>query len=374
MKEKSFSAFPGGRIIGKEELDEVTKVIKSRSPYRFYGLDLQKYTEKLEKVSCGIFSRKYSLALSSGTAALHAALFSLGISKGDEVILPQYAWISDLMAILAVGAVPVMAPIDETLNLDVSLLEGSITPKTRAIIGIHMRGYPCDMKKICDLALKYNLKVIEDGAQCIGGTIEGSSVGSFGDISVLSFQYNKLVTCGEGGMLLTNDEKLYKKAYRFHDLGMLRHADKADPEGPGSIACFGLNYRLSELQAAFLTAQLKKMDNLLKALQCAHEEALKNIKPITEEFGLSERQCTIESMPNHAFLCMIARKEQGAIDAYEALRKIDVPVQKCSRIDGHHFNTWKEYMSLNKKSFRLYEEKISEEILKRALFVEVRPF
>ncbi len=371
MKKGLFGGFPGGRFIGKEELNEVAKIIKSRSPYRFYGLDLQRRTERLESICCHLFGRKYALAVSSGTAALHTALFSIDVSKGDEVIIPAYAWSSNLMSVLALGAVPVIAPIDETLGLDASLLEDNITKKTKAIMAVHMRGLPCNLKEIMKIGRAHRIKVIEDGSQCMGGRICKGPVGKMGDISVFSFQYNKLVTSGEGGILLTDEKGLYEKARCFHDLGMLRSAGKADPEGLRTIGSFGLNYRLSELQAAFLIAQFEKMDRILKGLKRSYGFAVDAISPITQRFNLTARKIPFDSQPNHAFLCLSAATAKDADRAQKALRKNGLPAQRSSRLGGHHFKVWRRYMLRRRQPFRFADNKISARFLKRSIYIEI---
>lgn len=370
-KKNLFGGFPGARLIGKEELAAVAKVIKARSPYRFYGLDLQKEAEALEALCRRLFSRRYALALSSGTAALHAALFSAGVSKGDEVVIPAYAWSSDIMAVLALGACPVIAPIDATLGFDPKTLERCITNKTKAIIAVHMRGYPCDLGWIWAVAKKRGVKVIEDGAQCIGGRIGKFPIGALGDISIFSFQYNKLVTCGEGGVLLTNDTALYRKACRFHDLGMLRRPGKADPVGIEAMRSVGLNYRLSELQAVMLIPQLEKMPSILKRLKKNHGLAMNEISGICEKFNLKIRKTAAGNIANYAFVCLSARDERSAARACAALNRFGVPVQRPSRLDGHNFQTWKDFMSREGILFRSLEDKKSTDILKRALYVEI---
>lgn len=371
MKKNLFGGFPGGRFIGKEELAEVAKVIKARSPYRFYGLSLQNKTEALEDLCRKIFRRKYALAVSSGTAALHTALFASGVEKKSEVILPAYAWSSDLMAVLALGAHPVIAPIDETLGLDPAMLEACITDRTKVIIAVHMRGYPCDLKRIWRIAKKKGIKVIEDGAQCIGGRIARNPVGALGDISVFSFQYNKLVTCGEGGALLTDNEVFYRRAYRFHDLGMLRRPGKADPEGIGAMGSLGLNYRLSELQAAALIPQLKKMPAILKKLKKNHRLATAGISALCKRFNLSIRESAPGCEPNYAFLCLSAKMKRDAKEAYIALNRLKVPVQKSSCLDGHNFKVWKDFMKRENFIFKSVGDARSRSILEKSLYIEI---
>ncbi len=371
MRKDLYGGFPGARFIGKEELEGIKDVITARSPYRFYGLNLQRRAEALESLCCDLFNRKYALALSSGTAALHTALFALGVSEGDEIVLPAYAWSADLMSILALGAVPVIAPIDETLGLDVSALEECLSEKTKAIIAVHMRGCPCDLKGILEIAQVHGIRVIEDGAQCIGGKINGLPVGALGDISVLSFQYHKLVTSGEGGVLLTNDSKSYERAYRFHDLGMFRRAEEPDPEGLDSIESFGLNYRISELQAAFLIPQLKKMPDVLQGLKNSYQMAFDELTDMCREFQLEERKILENTVHNHAFLCLVAKTREHAESAFNKLQKLNIPVQRCSRQDGHHFKVWADYMRRENRPFKLVGSEICTELLKRYLFIEI---
>jgi len=366
-----FGGFPGARFIGKEELASVSRVIGARSPYRFYGLELKRETEKLEKMCRTIFKRRYALAVSSGTAALHTALFSAGISKGDEVIIPAYGWIANLMSVLALEAVPVIVAVDENLGMDIASLKKGITKKTKAIVAVHMRGYPCDLRSIVKIGRRHKISIIEDGAQCIGGAIGKFPIGSLGDISILSFQYNKLLTSGEGGIVLTNNRHFYKRAYRFHDLGMSRYAGRPDPEGLGAISSFGVNYRLNELQSSFLIPQLKKMPGILKGLKASHEEAEGSLLRVSERFGLNGRRPPQGSFPNNAFLCLNAGTKENRNRAYKALRRLKVPVQKCSRLDGHHFQVWAAYMKREKRPFRLIDGEKTKQVLERNLFVEV---
>jgi 8-amino-3,8-dideoxy-alpha-D-manno-octulosonate transaminase len=151
---KLFAQFPGGRYLGKEEIKNVTDVLNSRSPYRFSGLNLKMYCNKLEKAMAKFVNKKYCLTVKSGTAALTCALQAVEIKRGDEVIVPAYGWSADLMSIIMMGAVPVIAPVSDDGNLDLEKVKNSITKKTKALIVIHMRGYPCNFKKIVNIFKK----------------------------------------------------------------------------------------------------------------------------------------------------------------------------------------------------------------------------
>ena len=347
------------------------QVLAARSPYRFHGLRLLRRCEALEAACRVRMRRRHALALSSGTAALHTALAALEVGPGDEVILPAYAWSADLMAVLAVGAVPVIAPIDETLGLDPRRLPECATRRTRAVVAVHMRGVPCDLRAIAAFARQHRIAVIEDGAQCLGGRVEGRPVGSGGDVSVLSFQYNKLVTAGEGGMLLTDDRRVYERARRFHDLGMRRNAGEADPAGLRCIESFGLNYRMSELQAAVLLEQVKKMPMILAGLRAAARRASASLGPAARSLGLAPRPAVKGTEPNQAFLCLQADEGRAAARAAHALRRQGLPVQRASRLDGHHPAAWQAYLRRARVPFRAVGVTPSTAILNRTLFLEI---
>ena len=366
-----FGGFPGGRFIGKEELESVSGVLQSRTPYRFYGLSDPTQVSALENTCCEVFQRKYSLAVTSGTAALQAALFAVGVSEGDEVIVPAYGWGSDLMAILDRGAVPVIAPLDDTWGLDTGALEGCISDRTRAILAIHMRGSPCQLSRVCEIAQTRGIRVIEDGAQCMGGLVGGRPVGSTGDVSILSFQYHKLVTAGEGGVVLTDNSDFYERAYRFHDLGMFRRSGDPDPEGLESLMTFGLNLRMGEMHAAVLLAQFKKIPHILARLKQVYGLGLDAVDSVCKKFSLCERRLIDRTERNHAFLCFTAENRQSANQATQALVEQDVPVQQCGRIDAHHFRAWEAFLKRDRRPYRLIATDQDSDLLERSLFVEI---
>ena len=160
----------------------------------------------------------YGLAVTSGTAALICGLVGLGIGPGDEVILPAFTWIASASAVVAVGAVPILAEVDDSLTLDPEDVEARITPYTKAILPVHMRGLPCKMDELMTVARKRNLKVLEDSAQADGASYKGRRVGSIGDAGAFSLQFNKILTSGEGGMVITSDQAVYERAVMFHDV------------------------------------------------------------------------------------------------------------------------------------------------------------
>ncbi|WP_298262446.1 DegT/DnrJ/EryC1/StrS aminotransferase family protein [uncultured Lutibacter sp.] len=213
------------------------------------------FVNKFENDFSKYIGKKYGTAVSNGSAALDIAVQALCIGKGDEVIMPTFTIISPAFSVLRAGAIPVLIETDEsTWNMDVNVIESKITLKTKAIIVVHIYGLPVDMDPILELCRKYNLFLIEDAAEVHGQTYKGKMCGSFGDIAIFSFYPNKHITSGEGGMLLTNDENLDKKAKKLRNLAF-------ETEGRRFIHNeFGWNYRMTNLQAALGVAQLENIN------------------------------------------------------------------------------------------------------------------
>lgn len=255
--------YPGGMLIDEEEEREVLEVLRSRRLFRYYGPQPgPSKVEQLEELFAQQAGTKYALGVTSGTAALVCALQGIGVGPGDEVILPAYTWIASASAVTAVGAVPVLAEVDDSLTLDPVDIEHKITPHTRAILPVHMRGVPCQMDEILAVAHKHNLKVVEDSAQADGGSYHGRRLGSLGDAGCFSFQFNKILTSGEGGMLITHSEEVWKRAVMFHDVvgGMRNNV-------PAEDILWGINFRMPELLAAVMLVQMRRLEGLLQAMR-----------------------------------------------------------------------------------------------------------
>jgi perosamine synthetase len=219
---------------------------------------ISKYVEEFEEKFAKYCNCKYGVATNSGTTALHLALATLNIKPGDEVIIPTFTMIATANAVTYTGAKPVLVDADEnTWNLDTSKIEDKINEHTKAIIVVHTYGHPADMDPIIELAEKYNLYVIEDAAEAHGAEYKGKRVGSIGDIGCFSFYANKIITTGEGGMVVTNNEELAEKArwLRAHAFG--RHGKHFYHEA------LGFGYRMSGLQAALGLAQLERIDEFV---------------------------------------------------------------------------------------------------------------
>ena len=217
--------------------------------------------EKEFAAQCGV---KHAVALSNGTVALELALYALEIGPGDEVITTSRTFIASASCIVMRGAVPVIADVDRvSQNITADTIRDLITPKTKAIIAVHLAGWPCDMDPILELAREHGLKVIEDCAQCHGATYKGRGVGSLGDVAAFSFCQDKIMTTGgEGGMLITNDEAVWRKAWSFKDHGKNFDAvyNQVHPGGFRWLHdSFGTNFRLTEMQSAIGRIQLTRL-------------------------------------------------------------------------------------------------------------------
>lgn len=207
---------------------------------------------------------RYAIALANGTVALELALYALGIGPGDEVITTSRTFVASASCIVMRGATPVIADVDlVSQNITADTIRPLITPRTKAIICVHLAGWPCDMNPILELAREHNLKVIEDCAQCHGATYKGRPVGSLGDVAAFSFCQDKIMTTGgEGGMLTTNDEELWRRAWEFKDHGKSYDAVYSRQHPPGFRwlhESFGTNWRLTEMQSAIGRVQLGKL-------------------------------------------------------------------------------------------------------------------
>jgi dTDP-4-amino-4,6-dideoxygalactose transaminase len=255
--------FPGVHHMDEEETNAALRIVRSRSLFRFYGVDPQGEADTFESEFARFLGVSKALALTSGSAALHLALLALGVGPGQEVIVPAYMWVAVAAAVVNLGAIPVLADIDDTFCLDPNDVERRITPRTRGVIAVHMSGAQADMKRLLKITKSRGLFLVEDCAQCAGGSIDGQKVGTFGDIGVFSFQTNKNMSSGEGGCLVTNDSSLYKRAFACHDTGYARDDSGRAMFNDLEYCLWGRGYRLDELRASILRVQLKKLPRVI---------------------------------------------------------------------------------------------------------------
>ena len=263
--------FPGPHYYDDEERREVLEVLDGRSPFRWYGIGPAGKSPN----KCNLFEKelatrqgtKYCLAVTSGSAALITAVAALAAGPGDEVILPAWTWYSCYNAIVAAGATPVFAEIDDSMHLDPSDIERHITPRTKVIMVVHIMGESADMDPIMAIARRHHLTVLEDCAQSMGATHKGRPVGSIGDCGIYSFQVCKTISAGEGGALVTNNPHVFERAARVHDLGLLRDPHAAAlGQAPGKQEMgmmVGWQFRMNEFTGGVLRAQLRKLDRIV---------------------------------------------------------------------------------------------------------------
>lgn len=260
---------PGAHWIGDEELELVSRVIKSKSPFRFYGPDPQHMVEDFEREWREQFDHKHALAVSSGTAALSIAMSALNIGPGDEVLIPGYLWVSCMSAIVRSGAIPRLVDVDDTFCMSPLDLKKKIGPHSRAVLCIHMNGAPGHIAEIAKICKDAGLKLIEDCAQAAGASQNGHAVGTFGDIGIFSFQLNKNMTSGDGGMIVCQDDALFDRIVALHDLGYSRTAaGRLDPSNE-DCQLWGVGARMTELAGAMALAQSRKLAAITGAMRSA---------------------------------------------------------------------------------------------------------
>lgn len=260
-------AGPGSYWIGAEEKKQIMDVMASGYLFRYGDMEDANFQHKvytLEKEFAAYCGVDYALATSSGTSSLFVSLLALGIQPGDEVIVPAYTFVATYSAVIYAGAIPVLTEIDESLCMDPQDIEARITPKTKAIIPVHMLGNACAMDSILDIADRYGLVVIEDACQAAGGSYRGKKLGSIGRMGAFSLNVFKTITAGDGGMIATRDKDLYERAFAIHDQGHTPHRAGVQV---GSRQILGLNFRVNELLGALALAQLRKIDRIVGTLR-----------------------------------------------------------------------------------------------------------
>jgi len=268
---------PGVELIGAEEIAEVLDVLNTRYLSRYGPSDDPAFGAKVRRVEqevARLAGVRYGLGLSGGgSSGLWLALLALGIGPGDEVIVPGFTFVASISAIVYARAVPVLAEIDQTFNLDPVDVEARITPRTRAIIAVHMLGAPARLAELKAVADRHGVALIEDCAQAFGAAYRRRGVGGIGTIGVYSFNEYKTITCGDGGMIVTDDEALYTRAFAMHDQG---HAPDRLGSKYAERPFLGMNFRMTELSGAVLLAQVRKLDAIRTHLR-ANKAIVKSV-------------------------------------------------------------------------------------------------
>ena len=312
---------PGFEFFGDEERKEVNEVLETGILMR-YGFDGPRKgiwkSKELEAAVSEVFGCEYAQLTSSGTAALTTAMVALGIGVGDEVIMPSFTFVASFEAILSIGAVPVLVDIDETLTLDPAAVKAAITPKTKCIMPVHMCGSMADMDALQQICTEHNLILLEDACQSIGGTYKGKKLGTIGDAGTFSFDFVKTITCGEGGVVMTNNKDLYIKSDAYTDHG---HDHLGVDRGADLHPFIGYNFRISELHAAVGLAQIKKLDTFL-SIQRKNNKLLRSY--LEQVPGITFRAVPDEDGDSCSFLSWMLPTEASTKAAIESLKEAGV--------------------------------------------------
>jgi len=289
---------------------------------------------------------------SSGTAGITIALACAGVGAGDEVILPTFTFVASFEAVLALGAVPILADIDDTLTLDPIAVEKAISEKTKAVMPVHMCGSMADLGALKSICEKHNLILLEDACQAIGGSFDGKPLGSYGDMGVFSFDYVKTITCGEGGAIISNSEKIIKNADHYSDHG---HDHVGNDRGAEGHPFLGYNYRISELNAAVGLAQIARLDEFLSIQKKNYLILREALSTIPE---LVFRKVPKGGVENYSFLSFFMPSEGSAKKAQSALSE--------AGIDGCFYwydNNWHYYRKWEHLTERKSLGKLPQEVL-----------
>ena len=344
--------WPGVHHYDEEEVAAATRVIRAKSPFRYYGPDLQHEVDQLEKEFAEYIGVKYCLAVSHGTAALQVALAAMEIGPGDEVLLPGYFWVSTVSAVIRSSAIPRLVDVDASFNLDPLDLEKKISSRTKLVIMVPMGGVMGQVEKVAEICRRHQILLLEDCAQSNGAAQFGKKAGSFGDMAVFSFQINKNITAGEGGAVLTNSETLYKRSFAIHDLGYIKDADgNWDTENP-DYQFWGIGCRMNEITAAILRVQLRKLDHIVSSMRDFKNE----LRTILSQYKeIKTRYVADPDGDGGSFLKIIFKDPETAFRFKDGLLKNGIAVRK----DGFypiHMTEWglhiyfKNASLVNKKS------------------------
>jgi len=307
---------PGFEIFGEEEKKEVNDVLESGILMR-YGFDHMRNghwkANELEQAVQNAFGAKHAQLTSSGTTALSTAMAVMGVGAGDEVIMPTFTFVASFEAIIAAGATPVLVDIDDTLCLDPKAVEAAITPKTKMVMPVHMCGSMAQIDEIQNICKKHNLLLLEDACQAIGGSFKGQKLGTIGDGGTFSFDFVKTITCGEGGVFLTNNEEYYINADHYTDHG---HDHIGSDRGAETHPFLGYNFRISELHAAVGLGQIKKLDWILET-QRKHNAIIK--AALSKVEGITFRRIPDPEGDNASFLSFFLPTEDLTRKAHKEL-------------------------------------------------------
>jgi 8-amino-3,8-dideoxy-alpha-D-manno-octulosonate transaminase len=361
--------FPGGMEVGDEELEALRRVIQSQNLFRYYGVgDGPDEVASFEREFAEHLGAKHALMVNAGSSALICALVGAGVGEGDEVIVPAYTWNATPNAVLASRALPVLAEVDESLTLDPADVERRISPRTRAIIPVHMRGAPAAMDALSAVAERHGLVLIEDVCQAAGATFRGRRLGTFGDAGAFSLQFNKIITTGEGGVLITDRDDLLDLALDVHDCANSVRRGVGLPKYPG------FNFRASELMGAVARVQLTRLDGLLERMRANHARLSAQVGGLP---GLTLRRANDDDGDAGIALVAFAADAERARDAAHALNAEGVLAMRIydpGTPDLHVFPFWAPVLAAIEAAGRAAPDcPQTLALLERSIHVDVSP-
>lgn len=344
---------PGFELFGDAERKEVHDVLDSGVLMR-YGFDGMRQghwkAKELEHAIQSRFEVNHAQLLSSGTAAVSLALASAGIGAGDEVIMPCFTFVASFEAIIMLGATPIIVDIDDTLTLDIDAVKAAVTPKTKAIMPVHMCGSMANLNALRTICDANNLILIEDACQAIGGMYDGKALGTIGDLGCFSFDFVKTVTCGEGGVVITNNQKYYTNADHYSDHG---HDHEGSDRGAETHPFLGYNFRISELNAAVGLAQFRRLDDFI-AIQKKHYTIIRN--ELSNIAGLTFRTVPEGGEESYAFLNFFLEDLDTARKMSHSFK--DNGIDVCFHYfdnNWHYIRKW-DHLTTQKSLFPLSKE------------------
>ena len=344
-------------MFGESEKKQVQDVLDSGVLMR-YGFDGMRNHHwkalELEKALSKRMESKYTQLVSSGTAALTVALAVLGVGAGDEVIMPTFTFVASFESILAIGAVPILVDVDDTLTLNPVAVENAITSKTKVVMPVHMCGSMADLKALKEICTKHDLLLLEDACQAIGGSYDGKPLGSYGDLGCFSFDYVKTITCGEGGAIITNSEKYKTNADHYSDHG---HDHLGNNRGAETHPFLGYNFRISELNAAVGCAQIERLDDFLAIQKRNYSKMRTSLEPLS---NVSFRRVPAGGVENYSFLSFFLPSTELAKEAHTALG--EAGIDACFYWfdnNWHYYKKW-EHLTHKKSLGKLPQEVIDQ--------------
>ncbi len=364
---------PGSYVFGAEEKKELMDVIEAGALFRYGtpGVDgFQGKVATFEKEMAALLGHEHVVATNAGTSSLLACLAALGIGMGDEVIVPGYTFIASISTIIAMNAIPVLAEIDDSLTIDPNKIEELITPRTKAIMPVHMLGNPCKMDEIMAIAKKHNLYVIEDCCQAVGASYKGKCCGTIGDMGAYSLNVFKTITTGDGGFVGCSDQDLYERAFGYHDQG---HKPSRMGVEVGNRSIVGINMRMNELSGAVAVAQTRKLPTILETLRYKKKllkDQLQGIPGVGFRTINDEGECgTLLTLlfdtqeMAHAF-CEKAGTNPIARSGWHVYNNMEQILDKKTWTDAHPFHQ-------NERTYAKHMLPATDDILERAVNISV---